>query len=87
MYRGAVEKFPRKPGWTKAEFNAIMNKHISAYWICYFLPIWLDVSYEEVAAYSSMVVDIYALSLSTKWMCQRDAYSPKLIDVSDRLRC
>jgi hypothetical protein len=55
------KNFLANPGWTKAEFNAIMNKHISG-GSSVILPIWLDVSREEVATYSLLLTDIVALT-------------------------
>jgi TIR domain len=52
--------FINNPGWTKAEFNAAMNKHISSSGSV-ILPIWHNVTREEVEAYSSLIVDTIAL--------------------------
>lgn len=52
--------FLSNPGWTKAEFNAVMGKHISSGGSV-ILPIWHNVSKAEVEAYSLLVTDIVAL--------------------------
>jgi hypothetical protein len=52
--------FISNPGWTKAEFNAAMNKHISRGGSV-ILPIWHNVSKAEVEEYSSLIVDTIAL--------------------------
>lgn len=52
--------FLSNPGWTKAEFNAAMNKHISNGGSV-ILPIWHNVSKAEVEEYSGLMVDTVAL--------------------------
>jgi hypothetical protein len=52
--------FINNPGWTKAEFNAAMNKHISSGGSV-ILPIWHSVTRAEVEEYSSLIVDTVAL--------------------------
>ena len=48
-------------GWTKAEFNAVWNRHVKEGGGV-LLPIWHGVSRDEVAGYSAMVVDTVALN-------------------------
>ncbi len=50
-------------GWTKAEFNAVMGKHINAGGSVV-LPIWHNVSRPEVFEFSPIVADIVALQSS-----------------------
>lgn len=45
-------------GWSKTEFNAIMNRHIAEGAVI--LPVWHEVSRDEVAKYSVLVVDRFA---------------------------
>jgi hypothetical protein len=52
--------FLSNPGWTKGEFNAAINRHFSSERRVV-VPIWYRVSREEVAAYSELITDIYAL--------------------------
>jgi hypothetical protein len=52
--------FLSNPGWTKGEFNAAVNMHFSKGGSVV-LPLWLNVSRKDVAAYSPLVVDIVAL--------------------------
>ena len=52
--------FISNPGWTKAEFNAAMNKHISSGGSV-ILPIWHNISKAEVEEYSSLIIDTVAL--------------------------
>jgi hypothetical protein len=53
--------FFSNPGWAKGEFNAAMNKHFSGDGSVV-LPIWLNVSKAEVAEYSPLIADVYALN-------------------------
>jgi TIR domain len=55
------QNFFTNPGWGETEFNAIMNKHISAGGDV-LIPIWLDVTQKQVADYSPLVVDIVAIT-------------------------
>jgi len=52
--------FFSNPGWTKAEFNAAMGKHVASGGAV-ILPIWHGVSREEVFEYSPMLADIVGL--------------------------
>ncbi len=52
--------FLSNPGWGKIEFNAAMNKHITEGNVL--IPIWHGVTKDEVAAYSSLVVDLFAIN-------------------------
>jgi len=52
--------FLANPGWTKAEFTAIMNRHSREGLVI--LPVWHRVSREDVYAYSTFLVDIVALN-------------------------
>lgn len=52
--------FLSNPGWGKTEFNAAMNKHISAGGGV-IIPIWHDVTKAQVAEYSSLIVDLVAI--------------------------
>jgi hypothetical protein len=52
--------FITNPGWTKAEFNAAMSKHISSGGSV-ILPIWHNVTRAEVEEYSPLIVDTIAL--------------------------
>jgi hypothetical protein len=52
--------FLGNPGWTKAEFNAAMHKHIASGGSV-ILPIWHNVSRADVADYSPLIVDTVAL--------------------------
>lgn len=52
--------FLSNPGWGKTEFNAAMNKHISAGGGVV-VPIWHGVAKEQVAEYSSLIVDLVAI--------------------------
>jgi hypothetical protein len=52
--------FLTNPGWGKAEFNAIMNRHIAAGSVL--IPLWHGVTREQVAKYSPLVVDIVAIN-------------------------
>jgi len=56
--------FLSNPGWTKAEFNAAMGKHISNGGSV-LLPIWHNVGRAEVADFSPMVADLVALRSDT----------------------
>lgn len=53
--------FLTNPGWGKAEFNAIMNRHFNAGGNI-LIPIWHGVTREQVAEYSPLVVDIVAIN-------------------------
>jgi hypothetical protein len=53
--------FLTNPGWGKAEFNAIMNKHFAAGGNV-LIPIWHGVTREQVAEYSPLVVDIVGIN-------------------------
>jgi TIR domain len=53
--------FLTNPGWGKAEFNAIMNKHFAAGGNV-LIPIWHGVTREQVAEYSPLVVDIFGIN-------------------------
>jgi hypothetical protein len=48
-------------GWTKAEFNAAMNKHITSGGSV-ILPIWHNVSRSQVEEYSLLISDTFALN-------------------------
>lgn len=52
--------FFSNPGWTKAEFNAAMGKHVASGGAV-ILPIWHGVSREEVFEYSPMLADVRGL--------------------------
>ena len=52
--------FFSNPGWTKAEFNAAMGKHVASGGAG-ILPIWHGVSREEVYEYSPMLADLRGL--------------------------
>ena len=52
--------FLSNSGWTKAEFNAALGKHISSGGSV-ILPIWHNVSKAEVESYSLLLTDIIAL--------------------------
>lgn len=52
--------FLTNPGWTKQEFNGAMGKHVDSGGEA-ILPIWHDVSKEEVFEYSPMLADIRGL--------------------------
>lgn len=52
--------FFSNPGWTKAEFNAVMGKHVTSGGAV-ILPIWHGVSREEVFEYSPMLADVVGL--------------------------
>jgi TIR domain len=49
--------FLENPGWSKAEFKAIMNRHIEEGAVL--LPVWHNVTRDDVYGYSSFLVDIY----------------------------
>ena len=49
--------FLENPGWSKAEFKAIMNRHIEEGAVI--LPVWHNVTRDDVYNYSSFLVDIY----------------------------
>jgi hypothetical protein len=53
------ENFFTNPGWGKAEFNAILNRHFASGGNV-LLPIWHDVTRDQVAEYSPLVVDTVA---------------------------
>jgi len=53
--------FLTNPGWGKGEFNAIINRHFAAGGKV-LIPIWHGVTREEVADYSSLVADIFAIN-------------------------
>lgn len=55
--------FLSNTGWTKAEFNAVTGKHINAGGGV-ILPIWHNVSREDVYLYSPIVADIYRPGVS-----------------------
>lgn len=55
--------FFENSGWTKAEFKAVMNRHIQEGAII--LPVWHDVTRDDVYAYSSFLVDIVASKTSS----------------------
>jgi hypothetical protein len=50
--------FINNSGWSKAEFSAIMNRHINEGAVI--LPIWHEVGRAEVAQYSALVIDTVA---------------------------
>jgi hypothetical protein len=50
--------FLANPGWSKAEFKAIINRHIAEGDVI--LPIWHNVTRDDVYGYSSFLVDIVA---------------------------
>lgn len=50
--------FLSNPGWGKAEFTAIMNRHIEQGAVI--LPVWHHVTRDDVYKYSSFLVDIFA---------------------------
>ena len=52
--------FFSNPGWTKAEFNAVMGKHVASGGAV-ILPIWHGVSRDEVFEYSPMLADVVGL--------------------------
>ena len=54
--------FVTNNGWSKAEFKAIMNKHISEGMII--LPVWHMVTRDDVYAYSSFLIDVFATTTS-----------------------
>jgi hypothetical protein len=54
-------EFLANPGWTKAEFNAVVGKHIGAGGSV-ILPVWDRVSRNDVFSYSPIVADIKGLS-------------------------
>jgi TIR domain len=64
--------FLSNPGWTKAELNAAMGKHIAAGGSV-ILPIWHNVSRNDVFQYSPMLADLVGLSstLGTDEMARR----------------
>jgi hypothetical protein len=53
--------FLGNPGWGKAEFNAAINKHIYSGGNV-IIPIWHGVTREQVAEYSPLIVDLYAIN-------------------------
>jgi hypothetical protein len=53
--------FLSNPGWTKGEFNAAVTKHFNSGGNV-LIPIWHDVTRQEVADYSPLVVDIVAIN-------------------------
>lgn len=55
--------FLANPGWTKGEFNAAVNRHFNSGGSV-LIPIWHGVSRQDVAAYSSLVLDIKAVDSS-----------------------
>ena len=55
--------FIDNPGWTIGEFNAIVGRHFKE-GRNILLPVWHGVSAADVANYSPMVADIYALNSS-----------------------
>jgi hypothetical protein len=52
--------FLNNTGWSKAEFNAVTEKHINSGGSV-ILPIWHNVSYAEVFGYSPLIADITAI--------------------------
>jgi TIR domain len=54
--------FLANPGWSKAEFKAIMNRHIAEGSVI--LPVWHNVTRNDVYGYSSFLVDIVASDTS-----------------------
>jgi len=50
--------FLSNPGWSKSEFKSIMNRHIAEGAVI--LPIWHNVTRDDVYSYSSFLVDIFA---------------------------
>jgi hypothetical protein len=50
-------------GWTAAEFNGAFGRHVAAGGGV-ILPIWHNITKEEVARYSPMIVDVFALDSS-----------------------
>jgi hypothetical protein len=55
------QNFLTNPGWGKAEFNAAVNKHIGSGGNV-IIPIWHGVTQEEVAEYSPLIVDLWAIN-------------------------
>jgi hypothetical protein len=53
--------FLANPGWTMGEFNAAVGRHFTS-GRAVLLPIWHDVSREDVERYSPMVADVFALN-------------------------
>lgn len=53
--------FLENPTWGKAEFNAAISKHIYAGGNV-IIPIWHGVTREQVANYSPLIVDIFAIN-------------------------
>jgi TIR domain len=54
--------FLANPGWSKTEFKAIMNRHIAEGSVI--LPVWHNVTRNDVYGYSSFLVDIVASDTS-----------------------
>jgi hypothetical protein len=54
--------FLSNPGWSKAEFKAIVNRHIAEGAVI--LPVWHNVTRDDVYGYSSFLVDIVASNMS-----------------------
>lgn len=54
--------FLANPGWSKAEFKAIINRHIAEGAVI--LPVWHNVTRDDVYGYSSFLVDIVASNMS-----------------------
>jgi hypothetical protein len=50
-------EFVSNPGWTKAEFNAVVGVHIGTGGSV-ILPVWHRVSWDDVFHYSPIVADI-----------------------------
>ena len=57
-----LAKLLRNPGWGKAEFNAAVNKHINAAGEDVIIPIWHGVTRDQVAEYSPIIVDLFAIN-------------------------
>lgn len=53
--------FIENPGWTKAEFNAAVNRHFSSGGNI-LIPIWHGVTAQQVRDYSPLVADIVAIN-------------------------
>jgi hypothetical protein len=61
MYTDHIENFINNAGWTKREFDSIfMREHLEKKRLV--LPVWHDVSAQEVYEYSPSLLDVYALN-------------------------
>lgn len=54
--------FLENPGWSNAEFKSIMNRHIKEGAVI--LPVWHQVTRDDVYNYSSFLVDIFGSNTS-----------------------